>query len=629
MTTTADSETKTDLLLLHPTGSEDPGQVSLAVGLLEWIRQGFERRHLHAILWTETAVDSDGRRRFVLRPTPWRAKEVTRKLELVPTAEATLMLNLAETPAHVANLSIADRRGDPLAEVALPFDEDGIYKSFPAALNELLSAFDRDPYTASASELFQTEDSTMALASLYALERVVAFQAGIGRDDPSRLMEPALACLKRDAANPLARDCLLRLGQSLLETQQEPNRKAAVAAFERWSDLAPISPLPPFYLAIAHDRTGEHEPARGAFEEALKRDPLFCPAIQEYALWLGNRGFTDQGVAVLRNAIGRTQLDGALMDQAGCLLANAGRLNEAEPLFRASIMAGGPQTAYTNLARGLFAGGKEEEAIDTLNAGLTTDPDRTQVELLGEIARGQGLAASKARALLRGMTTEGNGDEAVLKELTSALMELEGAESAMPHARRLLKETTNTELRNFAFYVLLKARLPEIDEQWDETVENAVSKDAAAAETYLRKVIELEPNFGRAHFLLALSLERQGRSSEALFHVESAAASGESDDPNVLDLLGRTRGAAGNAAGAAQAHHRAASLAPQNPRILHNAAVSLLRANYFHEGTGLAAASLSIEPDQPDLRELLEKATKKLAAPKRGVVAKVRRWLRV
>ena len=127
------------------------------------------------------------------------------------------------------------------------------------------------------------------------------------------------------------------------------------------------------------------------------------------------------------------------------------------------------------------------------------------------------------------------------------------------------------------------------------------------------------------------SLERLDRLKEALRYIEAAAATEEGDDPAVLDLLARARADAGNLAAAAQAHHRAASLAPQNPRILRNAAISLIRAGYYYEGTGLAGASLALQPDQPELGALLREAAARqekgqgILGRARGLLRKIRR----
>ena len=218
---TSPAESGIRLVLLHPTGSEDPQQMSLAVGLLEWLRHGFEGRHLRSSFWPETTIDREGRRRFILRPQSWKAPEIRRKLELVPTAVAVLHLDLSGEKGRSATLTLDDRRGDKIGASEFPFDMDGIYDKLPPSLNQLLVSIDLEPYVTESSELFHTADRTTALASLYALERLVAFQAGVGREDPQRLFEPALQCLQRDAAHPIARECLVRLGQSLLGTDRD------------------------------------------------------------------------------------------------------------------------------------------------------------------------------------------------------------------------------------------------------------------------------------------------------------------------------------------------------------------------------------------------------------------------
>lgn len=614
-----------DLILLHPAGSQDPQRVSLAIGVLEWLRLWFANRNLRVSLWPETAVDAQGHRRFILRPSPWRAADVRRKLDLAPPTGGILYMNILETPAARAELTLEDPRGDRLAHVEIDLESTAIYESLPMAMGNLLKALDRSSLTSSPAEMFQTQDSATAIASLYALERLVAFQTGVGSEEPRRLFEPVLHCLAREPQNPIARECLTRMSSALVERESPDGRAAACEALERWCDLAPLSAAPPFFLAVARRRSGASDAARSSFEEALRRDPNYLPALQGYADWLAEHGFVDQGVGVLRQALGRTPFEGNLLDQAGCLLANAGRLGEAEPMFQQAIRAQGPPTARTNLARALMNRGEDSRALEILKTALEENPEPGQLELIIAIADRGGMVGSSAKALLRGRIADGSPNEEIARLLTAWSLDSDGPQVAAPKARRLLEIAASPHTRRFAHLVLLRAAIPDFDARWDEAVRQVTEGDAAAGSAFFEEVVGAQPEFGRARFLLALGMERAGRLKDALPHLERAAAA-EGDDPNVLDLLARSRSESGDNAGAAQVHNRAASLAPGDARILRNAAASLLRAGFVEEAIALGQASLNLKPDQQELRELIETIVKQRGAhPKPHLLDRVAR----
>jgi Tfp pilus assembly protein PilF len=623
----AAAHTRVDLLLLHPAGTEDSSGIALSIGMLELVRAWLEHCSISTAFWPETMVTSEGKTLFILRPQPWTEKEIIRKRLLVPSAETAIALTLSGGPTPRVAFGML-RGSAPIRSISdFALDENGVFETLPTALDEILQAVDRPPLGKSGTAIFHTEDRTTALSLLLALERVIAFQAGVGRDTPGRLFEPALQCLAREPAHPIARECLMRIAAGMTDIGTPEAKTAAGEAIERWSALAPLSPYPPFMLAMTRMRAGDPEAARVALEEALRRDPLHAPALEHYSIWFAERGFVDKGVEVLRHAIGKTDFDTNLLDQAGCLLANVGRIDEAVPFFRQAIAGGGPMTAYSNLARALLSRGREEEALDVLKDGLAKGTDLPHLDLLAEIAKREGLAAANARAILRGRIAEGSEDEEVQRRITQLCYELDGPPAAMPQAHRLLAIGPSLTNRRFAYQVLLRARLSDFETRWDATVAAACEGDAALSLDFLKEVIEAEPMYGAGHFILAVALDRLGRPAEALPHAEKAAACEESD-PVVLDLYARLLAQAERLPEAAQTHLTAASLAPRDPRILRNAAVSLLRAGYPEEGTRLAHTSLGLQPEQPDLLELLKDIRPKRKSIGSAVTERTKKLLR-
>ncbi|MBM3286336.1 MAG: tetratricopeptide repeat protein [Candidatus Eisenbacteria bacterium] len=598
-----------DLLILHPAGSDDPRLVSLSIGILQFLRGWLEGRDVTTSFWPETTVDAGGRTRFILRPIAWAEDEIARKRKLVPSARAILFLDIDHSiPATPqARLSLRSQTADRTALTPIPLDEAGVFSGTALTLDELLRAVERVPIEKGPAAIFHTQDHATALATLYALERIVAFQAGIGQEDPQRLFEPALNCLARDPAHPIGRDCLARLAGAATETGKSECQQAARDALQRWSDMTPLSAFPPYLLAMTRMRSGAAEEARASFEESLRRDPLFGPALEQYANWLAERGFVDRGVAMLRSAVGRTDFDGNLLDHAGCLLANAGRLDEADPLFREAASAGGPPTSSTNLTRALLARNRNDEALEVLQRSMARGIHPMQLELMADLAGRSGMAAAGARAILRGRISEGSKDETIQQHLTQICLDLEGPGAAAAQARRLLEIATQVPVRRFAYQVLLRSLIPDFEARWKQAIENTFEGDAESAVSFLREVVTAEDGYGTAHFFLGTALERLGRAKEAVPHLREAIAS-EGNDPIVLDVLARACAAAGDLEDAARLHHTAASLAPGDARVLHNAAVSLLRAGYSEEGISIAQSSLAIQPEQDDLIDLLKKS---------------------
>ncbi|MDM7914006.1 MAG: hypothetical protein QUU85_01890 [Candidatus Eisenbacteria bacterium] len=460
-----------DLVLLHPAGSSDPQRVSLAIGLLEWLRLWLESRGVHSSLWPETVTDARGLRHFILRPTPWKPTDLRHKIQLVPTADAIVTLDFE---ADRSRIRLLDRRGDSLAASVIRLVPEDLLSVLPDTLDQLLGALDRPHSPLTGKELFKTEDGRTAIAALYALERFVAFRFGVGRDDPNRLFEPILQCLEREPSHPIARECMTRIAASLALSTAEGDRQAAFHAIGRWAELAPHSPVPLFHMAVLKQQAGDAEGARGAYTESLLRDPFYLPSLQGYAEWLASHGFLDQSVDLLTQAVGRTGFDGNLLDHAGCLLANQGRTEAAEPLSRRAVKAAGPATAYTNLARALLSLGRDDEALEVAQAGWMQSPEPDQLDLLSEIAERPGLAGASARAILRGRISEGSEDESVLEKLMRVSVEIDGLAAGAATARKLLEVASRPEVRRAAYAVLLESRMEDFESRWEKAVADAV-----------------------------------------------------------------------------------------------------------------------------------------------------------
>lgn len=627
-----------DFLFLHPTGTRDPQKMSLALGLLELVRRRIEGAGARALLWTEAVKDEAGHARFALRAEPRSGEEIERKRRIVENVRYLVSFEFAgETPESArVNVVAAGLAGagvsappPPGLPYTIPFDLPGIRRTAPALLDGLMSVAGRAEAETSSAPLFPTEEPEDVAGLLLSLERVVAASAGVGLEDPHRLFEPALLFMARRPDSAVPAECILRTADVVMQRGDARVHEAVADAFERWGKLV-ATPHPLYYLGLTHMRTGNAEGARVAFEESLRRDPSFLPALERYADWFAQRGFVDKALEVLQTGLGRSPHDALLFDQAGCILANAGRLDDADPLFRQAIERGGPPSACSNLARALLGRGRRAEALEALATGIAAGiRENTAIELLGTIGAEADEPGVRARAILRGMLVEERSDpEPMTVRVIETVAGLEGAQAVRPAAERLVRDSANPETRRRMHIALLRATRADFDEAWKQAVQAAYDGDARQAATFFSSLVEERPAFGAAHFFLAIALERLGDPSGTAKHAEEAVAT-EPADPLVLDLLARVRAAAGRLEEAARIHHTASTIAPGDPRILRNAAVSLLRAGYTPEGTALAHASLSLNADQPDLVEILKEHTRPSPAapgvpgPGHGVLGKL------
>jgi len=222
-------------------------------------------------------------------------------------------------------------------------------------------------------------------------------------------------------------------------------------------------------MALAHELQGHAQQAEASYRRCLEIDPDFPEALNNLGLLLREQGRTDEAVEQLRRAIEvRDDFASAYVNLA-LALEEAGRLSEALEVYRNAVRHA-PRDAMTRINFGLAL----IEAGDTDNAAI-------------ELRRGLPLARGNAAAL----SAVGNG----LRRVGQA----EAAVQALSLAIEAHGEPTNA----------LESEL---------ALAQRAAGDRPAARATFERIIERDPRYATAHYLLGNMLAGDGEYGEAIRH---------------------------------------------------------------------------------------------------------------
>lgn len=127
---------------------------------------------------------------------------------------------------------------------------------------------------------------------------------------------------------------MLRLGEVLLRSGQQAR---ATDMFGQYLKARPESALGYFYLGVLREGQGKAQEARGLYAQALRRDNLYVPALNNLAyLLLQEQGQESAALTLAIQAYGRQPGDPAVMDSLGYALLRNNQPERALPLLRAA-----------------------------------------------------------------------------------------------------------------------------------------------------------------------------------------------------------------------------------------------------------------------------------------------------
>jgi tetratricopeptide (TPR) repeat protein len=144
-----------------------------------------------------------------------------------------------------------------------------------------------------------------------------------------------------------------------------------------------------YSLALALERSGDHEGERRALLSAIELDPAFAAAHNQLGLVLLQAGQTSAGENELRTAISLSPHYSEAQNNLGVLYGQQGKDAQATQLFQGAIDSNPRYAqAYVNLAAILASQSRFGEAESTLKKAIEIEPDNPEARaLLSQVER--------------------------------------------------------------------------------------------------------------------------------------------------------------------------------------------------------------------------------------------------
>ena len=295
--------------------------------------------------------------------------------------------------------------------------------------------------------------------------------------------------------------------------------------------------------AIAHNNLGralaDHDEwgrACGAFEEALRLDPVSFEARLNLGNTLRKLGRADESLRHLQaavgqkpdvaaahhtlgltlDALGRTEEAKAsyqralrldpnyvvAMDSHGQSLARAGRHAEAQDVFAAALRSNpNLPDVHHHLAMSLNAVGKTAEALSHFEAAARLAPDSAEAHNnLAAALVASGRSADAVASFARAVALRGEFVDARLN-LGLVLMQLHRIQEAVPH-----------------FEAVLRAQPTSLRGHYHLAVALVASGRLNDAIPHFERALQIDPNHAEIHETFAEALSAAGRNDEASAH---------------------------------------------------------------------------------------------------------------
>lgn len=137
-----------------------------------------------------------------------------------------------------------------------------------------------------------------------------------------------------------------------------------------------------FTLAAAYERIGEFDKSMAHFEQILKLDQDFHPALNYLGYMYADSGiYLERAKDMIERALELDSLNPAYLDSYGWVLFKMGKLSEAEEYIKRAIglMENPDVELYDHLAEIYKAQGMEEKARETWQKALGVDPDNVAI----------------------------------------------------------------------------------------------------------------------------------------------------------------------------------------------------------------------------------------------------------
>jgi predicted CXXCH cytochrome family protein len=267
--------------------------------------------------------------------------------------------------------------------------------------------------------------------------------------------------------DPLPNTLEDRFYLALAQIRDQANLAKGLPAFQQaLAALHSQRPEPYLELAVALRAAGQAKLALAAFQDALRRDPTYLPAMLEYAAALKDAGQNAQALAIAK---------------------------------RAAAAAPGDPRALNALGQAQLDTGDLSGATATLKHGLLLDPE------MPEAHNGLGIALAQ--------TGDAAGGEARFRE---AVRILPNYGEAHGNLANLLAWKQDFRQASYEFEMAVHLGPRDFAARLNYGSMLNTLRSFGQAQAQIEAALELNPNLAEAHDLLGTLLERKGQTDDAL-----------------------------------------------------------------------------------------------------------------
>lgn len=323
--------------------------------------------------------------------------------------------------------------------------------------------------------------------------------------------------------------------QYTTETRDEVWLKRAEAAAQSAVHLEDQSALAHAVVGATLSLRGRFEDAEREFGRALALDSREPLALAFYVSMLRKQARLDEARAMAERGLAAWPKNVDLLHQQGAVLLTQGDLAGAERAFRASIAAA-PRApiGYANLSDVLNRQGRSDEALETIQQGLSIRPNFRLYTNLGNYLYGKGNYAEAARAFEQAVSPDKGkpNDYLMWANLADTLRWLPGRENdarrTYAHALQLLEPALTAQPKS----ALLASRAGLYAARMGER---------AKALQWADKALSLGPEQADVLFRAAVAAELSGQRDLALTRLQQALKRGHprravDEEPDFLAL---------------------------------------------------------------------------------------------
>lgn len=405
--------------------------------------------------------------------------------------------------------------------------------------------------------------------------------------------------------------------------------REATGELQRLVQDSPDAPAVYYYLAQAHLRQEETVAAQQAFDNALRLQPGYLPAILglgsislqqgnpdvalHYAsqviatsFWLADahvlagsanllKNDLDQAQRAFELAAGLNPRSPAAQERLGKVLALRGNNGDAEKAYEASLaLAPDYAPALTGLAEMLAKQGKAKQAAARMDRQIAAQPKASQLY----VAKAEFCIAQKDWACAERAY---NQALAINPYYINGYLALAHVYAATNRVEGMVREY-QLAISKFPEYLPTYILLGQV---------YAFVGDASHAQQIYQDALKVDPNFYLAQANLARLYADHGGSLEDALQLAQKAKATQPDDPNVNDTLGWVLYKQGLYTSAVSAIEAAATKSPQSAAIQFHLGMAYLATGQKVQAQAALQSALSLGLSTEDNRtatDALQKA---------------------